>query len=806
MTCAKYPPLLSRLLDRELSAQETAELDDHLSRCESCRATLAQWQRQSTHLRDFLGRHALGEKFVRNVLSAVQSKAEPRRSDSEIRDRRRLLLRWLPAAAALLAAALILSLTFTHQPGAVYATVINPGDLEVLHANDWIRTSPGSLLYPGDWLRNPLAGTAEIEWGHALRLTVDPGTLAQIADRSLSVSEEVILLQGSIRSANSAGSHNFQVVTPAGSVVGSAGGFSIGVRDFALPQLRSGTDGSESLSGDVVAIGEASVSNGTARVTGTQASRELIPGEIASFSNSSFVSTPHRSSSVDAALRISGDPAQRSLLSSSLRVKPEGLYITFDAENVSLKKLLEWATGTGVRGGEDIFVAGRLGFPANARPEIVADSVGAALELPITLRRTRAIRQIAGTVESGPPSADRIRGSFRVEKSGNGLISFDFRDIPAGRAFQILKYSLPDLPELSAEAAWFPLTIQVSAQGPEDAKARLMEALKLQCRVMESPTDIIEVASVAAEHATVPSGQKAQPGNSPMGPSQTSDLPPEAVERPTAEPSLPAGIGPEKAASGAELSAFISGLHPAWHIVGGEVWNSGYQASVVTPGNGRTGITAKASPKPHEYYGLDNATPPPKPSVHLIWPPIPDGQAADSPAYSVANAMALAAHAIWYGYSQNGLLVAQIGMWIGPSSNVSVVSSVDLPPLPGPGGHWETLSDIPLVGFAADEPGLDAPLEAERVAAGWSFPAYWCSGLGGRLWIVNPKPEPVVILISILQGETAVWSTTLALPSHGSLLWPESGDAVFRELRRSGPGGQVGIHVLQGVVAAGFAR
>jgi len=71
MTCVEYPPLLSKLIDGELSITEYSDIENHLSCCEDCRLHYRHLRHQTMLLRGFLRRHALDEGFVRRVRSVI---------------------------------------------------------------------------------------------------------------------------------------------------------------------------------------------------------------------------------------------------------------------------------------------------------------------------------------------------------------------------------------------------------------------------------------------------------------------------------------------------------------------------------------------------------------------------------------------------------------------------------------------------------------------------------------------------------------------------------------------------------------
>src|SRR5262245_13663274 len=97
MTCSEFAPLISRLLDNELSGTERLRVEQHLETCGECRTTRNAWRAHGLALRAFFARHAVSDPFVAKVRLGVGAFAPPRRT------LRLGPAAWLAAAALLLA-------------------------------------------------------------------------------------------------------------------------------------------------------------------------------------------------------------------------------------------------------------------------------------------------------------------------------------------------------------------------------------------------------------------------------------------------------------------------------------------------------------------------------------------------------------------------------------------------------------------------------------------------------------------------------------------------------------------------------
>jgi YD repeat-containing protein len=801
MTCSKYPPMLSRFLDRELSPQEAAEIEGHWSQCEDCRALKENWQLQSAFLRNHLGRHRLGDDFVKKVMQAVP--VQPGGTGIPVRDGagRRQLLRWLQAAAAVVMAAVVISLYFSSRNSVGYARVIDPGELEVLQSSDWVRATVGELLHPGDWLRNPLQGAPEIMWKDTCRFTLEAGTLAHIPDGQAQTPDQVVLISGSLSSEVQGGGRDFQVSTPAGSVTSSIGRFTVRVTDRALPQLMVAEDGTETLTGTIVPIGEVRVGNGKAVVQAAQVTHEVLAGTTAVFSKSDFSSAVMPPNTVEASLRVVSNTAERGSIHASLNATLESVWINVEASNISIRKLLEWATASKVRGGDDTIVAGHLRFPAHSSPESVAFAAGSALGLPISYRQEKGSQTIAVGHLNPMQAPDRVPGEFTFEKSPSGRISFDFRSVPAGQVFQILRSAVIPLPELSTETAAMPVSIQASSLSPEETPSWIGKALGLEFRMADTMAGVIEIGSpgVTAPRsgATVPGLQRAPaPQVLPIG-----DLSAEET-RPRADGfsvSSELSVSSTNVPMALRMSTQTSVARPLWSIIDPRADVAGFYASSASAGGNQSAAKGKTSPKKLQFFGAAELLGKPGPSTHLIWPTLElENAFGAEAAYLVTNSVDLAAHSVWYGYDQAGQLIAQYEIPVSGLSTLALLPTRDLPTFLGAGGHWETFSNLALVGSRESEfgNGIGWPASSERLNHQWAFPSGWLN-LGARLWLVNPNREPASVVLAIIKNGTAVATELLSLPPHAGTIWPEVGSGI-------GAGMTVLVSVSEGIAATGI--
>jgi hypothetical protein len=814
MTCSKYPRMLSRLLDGELSPGEIAEAEGHAAQCASCLSLIESWRLQSAHLRRHLRRHALSEDFVRNVCQAALGNIRYAGRSAAVRERRRGLLRWLPIAAAILLAAFIASHYFPGREGIGYARVIDPGErLEVLssHSAVWVRTSAGEVLHPGDWMRTLESAGAEILWHDFCHLTLEPGTLARIPDNPQP--DHVILLSGSILSEVRVGEKNFRVLTPAGSITGSFGRFSVQVRDVALTNLQVEANGAEILSGTVVPVGEVSVRTGSVTVEVPGATSTVVAGQVAAFAGSHVTGLDAVRAPADASLRIVPQASGGGTISSTLTEAEGGLHVSLNAVHISLKKLLEYATGDRVRMEEEVVVTGSLRFPVESSPESIVSAIGASLQLPVLLRHVKEQLSVAAARQDQLPVSGRTTGIYTLEKYPNGTVSFDFRAVPAGRAFQILRSAIEDLPELAAEAAWTPITSRAQLLSPKEVTAHVSNAMGFPIRSSEAMISVIEVGIASSENGA-PAAPIAEPGvQQPRG-ARAGSVEKNREETPRHEGSeshssstTPRSGLRTSEGGAAELWLSLVPMPTGWHVFSGGEWASGFNRPAASVGDPQSALKGRASPKTQEFFGLLEPAAQPAPSLHLVWPLLGVEEAAGREApYLVTNHWALPANTSWNGYDRSGQLIVQVAIFVNAGSTASVVPLRDLPASLGEDGHWETTSDLPLVGSRDSGAGDGMPLASERLPRQWFIPALWISEHWGKLWLVNPGDQETALVLAIMLEERALSTEHLTIPPHGGIMWP--GLSFQDNFGALGPRtrAMVVVHALHGALAAGAAR
>jgi hypothetical protein len=726
--------------------------------------------------------------------------------------RRRNLVRWLPAAAAILAAVVIVSQVISNREAIGYARIINPSDLEVLQSHTWVKTEAGEVLHPGDWMRKVVPGAAEILWHDSCRLSLEAGTLAHIPDHSLPFPDQVVLFSGSIASEVQSSGRSFEVRTPAGSVTASAGTFAVRVTDFALTQLEVGADRSEVLTGTVVSLGQVRVSSGKVLVRSAKTTLEVGAGEVAAFAQSESSGATARLAHVEAALKVATEASERGSLSSSLTAAADGLILDLKAVNVRLSRLVECATGLRVRGGEGVSVTGNLRVPAPANAESIASAVGAALGLPISFGQEMAPQATVTARHSQTPTPEWVEGNYRFEKSRGGQVSFEFRAMPARQAFQILRSAGTDLPELAAEAEWRPLTLQASDLNPSEVAGVIEKALGLS---FENASLRVNVIAIGTAVPAAPGAIDGEPGTRTLqapaaGGKEPGSLLPEANRSSRSRQPLDADSGGNPEATVASGRRANSAIHPVWSVLGGRVWRSRSDTPATPVGPGQSVANGRASQKLREFFNIPELASKPILSQYLIWPALGAEDAyGGGPAYVVANPTGLAARTQWHGYDRTGQLLVQCELIVPGSSTLSLTPLIDLPAAVGEGGHWETISDLPLAGSrsgSASGFNFGSPVASERLPGQWSFPAVWMSELEGCLWLVNPNDEPATIVLALKRESRVVASEQVVIPPRGGMIWPDPAMGTNLIPAGSASGSRIVVYALRGYVGAGLAR
>lgn len=799
MNCSKYPPMLSRLLDGELSPPEEAEVQSHLLQCAGCRALLANWRLQGICLRRHLHRHSLGEDFVARAVRAVPA-APLKETIDPAPGRSRAWWRWLEVAAAVATIAVALALYFSARNGVSYARVVEPGGLEVLQSSAWMRATAGELLHPGDCLRNAVPGAPEILWRDECKLTLQTGTLAQISAGGPEPGQ-VVLMSGSLASEIRAGGREFRVWTPAGAVSASAGSFTVRVTDFALPQIKIAADRSEILSGSVAPIGQVSVAGGAAQVQLRQSRHEVGAGKTAVFARSGIISAGVGSASIDTSLRFVPGASGTGVINTTLAASRDDLRIGLEFANVSLKKVLEWAAASEVHGGEDLYVAGTLRFPANASPESIVSAVGNALDVPVSFRMEKASRIVASTRIKPAAASASEDGVFLFRRTPDGAVSFKFDAVPAGQVFRILRTVVPGIPDLSAEESSIPISIQASSLRPDEAAAWINKTLGLQFKSGETQVGVVDVGPVPE---TAPSPDLQAPGRQQLripkpesaGPTRDKDR---SLDSAGDSPVVGAADATAADRNYYDASPRVAEGRPLWSVLGG---NPGFMSMPLVPG-GKGADTSvadgKAKPKPRQFFGIAELFPRQKPSTHLIWPALDaTGAAGAEPAYLVANDVELPVRTLWKGYDRNGNLVDQYAYLVEGASTLTLLPNRDLPTFLGEGGHWETLSNLPLTGFRepGNNEGLGLPVNPAQAIRQWAIPSAWL-GMGARVWVANPSGTDGSVLVTVMRNGREFAAEQIEIPAHGGATWPEFSSGL-------GNGMTVVVRVLRGSIAGGL--
>jgi hypothetical protein len=500
------------------------------------------------------------------------------------------------------------------------------------------------------------------------------------------------------------------------------------------------------------------------------------------------------------------------VLSASLVASATGLRLEFRAADISLTRLLESATGVEVRGGEDMAVAGSLSFAPGTDPQTIASAVSAALAVPISFRQEKTHLAIASAPSHQAPASINYHGVYSFERSPDGAISLDFQAIPAARAFSVLRSAANGMPELSAESECFPISLRTSSLASADASTWIVQTLGMEVKTGDYQVSILDVGSPAAfsggsqrENADLDNrlrepeqvtGSRAQAGTNPgsSGITRLNEVPPPGVNRLEAVPA--------SRTFDSRMSLTSIGT------------DSGMSAPDLYPWAGpaaraSSSATGKALRQTIEYFGA--AVSKPAPSTHLIWPPLgTEDNSGEGTMYLVSDSVGLPARMLWQGYDAQGQLVAEYMLVVDDSSSLEIVVQRDLPADLGQGGHWETSSDIPVVGSRDDATtagvGLGLPVESERLSRQWSLPAWWLTEFGGRFWLANPGEEQAVAVMTLVQGGRILSAEQVMIPAHGALIWPDTSSTIDFALAAADLGVTLEIHTSQGRVAVGLSK
>jgi hypothetical protein len=356
-----------------------------------------------------------------------------------------------------------------------------------------------------------------------------------------------------------------------------------------------------------------------------------------------------------------------------------------------------------------------------------------------------------------------------------------------------------DVPEVSAEVESLPITLHASGLNPGEVSAWVGKVLGLQIKMADRQAGVIEIgtpttssvntgaAALAAPQAFESlafSTSNSQAANKRPG---DGDLSPAAVTQPSISNNVSVSAMPAQPAP----------IRSLWSVL--DQGMSGFYSTAAPAGRNGSSVTGKTTPKKPEFFGLVGMLGKPGPSLHLIWPALgTEGASGGEAAYLITNNVGLPASTLWSGYDRNGQLVAQYEVLVDSGSTLAVLPPRDLPTDVGEGGHWETLSNIPLVGSrdSGSGDGLGLPADTARLTRQWSFPSAWLS-LGARVWLVNLEEEPATVVVTILQRGKTVATEQLHLQPHGGMLWPDGTSGI-------GAGMTVAIYVSQGSAATGL--
>lgn len=225
----------------------------------------------------------------------------------------------------------------------------------------------------------------------------------------------------------------------------------------------------------------------------------------------------------------------------------------------------------------------------------------------------------------------------------------------------------------------------------------------------------------------------------------------------------------------------------------------GFYASRAAAEGNQSVAKGKTSQKKRQFLGIADLFGNPSPSTHLIWPTLElEGALGAEAPYLVTNPTHSTARSLWYGYDQAGQLIAQYEILVGGSSTLTLLPNRDLPTFLGAGGHWETYSDLALLGSRDGElsNGLGWPANSEGLMRHWAFPSALLN-LGARLWLVNTDTEPASVMLVMMRNGTAVATESLRLPPHAAVIWPEAGSGAATGLT-------ILVSNLEGKAAAGL--
>jgi hypothetical protein len=757
MSCPNFAPLLSRLLDRELSASETAFVERHIATCSACRATLEAWRGDGLALRGFFKAHALNEDFVGRVRQSTQADRFATRSSS---------WSWLRYAAAALVAVVLIARMFQNGDSLTLARVVSPGErLEVRPDASlrWMPAEAGTRLHNRDWLRKPSSGAAELLLKDSSRLSLESGAVAQL--RLTNSRPEIALVQGSMQSEVRSGSAGLQVSTLAGTIAAASNGagssdtkFGVRVRSIPLANLKVGPDGSEIASGSVRLVGAVNVESGAVSLARGATRREIAAGNGAAFTSADVpVATRADAAAVEARLETVEAGAAQSSLQSSLSSSSGGYQVTVTVESFPVARLLEWVTDASVRADATTHVTGTVTYPVDATAEEVAGSIGRSLGVEVDLRRERVVSSTAviGDTVSGSAAA---APEFTVRLGQDGRISFQFRSVAAGEVFRALRRQNLDVPYLAAESEWVPVNLEVQNLEPARVRDWLEKNLELSTRAEERTIVVAQVRSMGSGVSAAASRKGASPSGDASGGSSSAPAAPAAAG--SREPSRQGDVS-----TGGRLSV----LTPAWNMLKTAVTGAG----PFRPTSGGLATLQSRLTAGDEGSVLKSL----RRSRRLIWPVL---SSTDDPAgvsYYLYNGGAETAEIHWSGYDEGGRLVALMSMDLASGAAVVMRPDIDFGVRLAAGGYWESSSTIPVAAALGNGGAAPyaAPFDPDRLPGIWEIALKGLESGEESPWIVNPAPESARALLAVMNASgQVVVSREIVLQPHGSWVWEDA--------------------------------
>ncbi len=800
MSCANYLPLISRLIDGELSPSESAEIEGHVASCGACRRTLSDWQAQGAVLRGFLAKAALDEAFVRKVGTVARGRGPSAVPVVPLRKSRARLFRWAPAIAAAVVLAFVVVQFFPTIERHSLGKVLNAGDrLEVRTsgARGWSAIAAGALIRAGDWIRNPERSPAQILLLNSYKLTLHQGALAQVGSDGHSTAGELALLHGTVSSEADAPS-DLRVHTAAGVVSARKARFDVHLDQVALPNLLMSEDRSEILNATVLPVGGVRIGSGAVRLEGPAGSREIGAGNEAYFTPTQIAVVPERAAAplgIVASLQPDRTGSTRAgLLSSSVVATEAGLLMQVRADSVPLKRLLETTTGEIVAGAGDVRVTGNLAFPVQSSDESIVAAIGSQLGLVISVAQQGGSAKTAHLGESRIRLVSELdaRPEYSVRKSPSGALSFSFRSVAAARVFQTLMSENVDLPQLSADDGWVPITLEASELEPQQVGAFVEKELGLVVFDGGSNVRVVQVGGPARRDGT------SAPVEGASAASESARAIAPAVEAP-ARGAVAAAAALPVAASHRNSGWWAMSRPAAATIPVESTWIAGVPA---TPSSGRTGtsgtsgtatMTGKITSRdPH---AVRNG------AHHLTWPTL--SQAGGQVLYMLANVFDRRIGTIWNGYDAAGSLVAVQEIVIEPFAALSVLPGHTLAEL-NEGGHWETYSESLLFSFedTGAQPAAVGAVESDTLPGSWEFET-GPMGANGRLWLANPMDKMATVVIAVVAGDRVFSAQRITLGPHQAMIWsmPDTLSS-HPELAGALAAGLVVVQATDGAVAA----